>query len=61
MLTKPDDRQALELMAIGWEKTAAERETTLRSQQHPGQSAATYEATCGVRCEIAAKGSGYDH
>jgi hypothetical protein len=57
MLTKPDDRQALELMAIGWEKTADERETTLRSQQHPGQSAGTYEATRGVRCAIAAKGS----
>ena len=58
MLTKPEDRQALELMAIGWEKTADERERTLRSQQHPAQSAGTYEATCDFRCAIEAKGSG---
>jgi hypothetical protein len=45
MLTKPEDRQALELMAIGWEKTADERETTLRSRQHPEQSVGTCEAT----------------
>ena len=60
MLTKPEDRQALELMAIGWEKTAEERETTLRSQQHPEQSAGTYEAIRGSRCAIEAKGSERD-
>jgi hypothetical protein len=60
MLTKPDDRQALELMAIGWEKTADEREATLRGQQHPEQSAGTCEATRGFRGAMEAKGSGPD-
>jgi hypothetical protein len=59
MLTKPEDRQALELMAIGWEKAADERETTLRSRNDPEQSAGA-ESTCGFRCAIAAKGSGCD-
>jgi hypothetical protein len=52
MLTKPEDRQALELMAIGWEKTADERERTLRSRHDPEPSAGPYESTCGFRCEI---------
>jgi hypothetical protein len=60
MLTKPEDRQALELMAIGWEKTADEREATLRSQPNPEQSAGTYEATRGFRCAIEAERSGHD-
>lgn len=60
MLTKPEDRQALELMAIGWEKTADERETTLHGQQHPEQSAGTYGMACGFRSAIEAKGSGRD-
>jgi hypothetical protein len=58
MLTKPEDRQALELMAIGWEKTADKRETTLRSQHHPEQSAGTCEATRGFA--VGAKVSGRD-
>lgn len=34
MLTKPNDTQALELFAIGWDKVADNREAMLRSQQH---------------------------
>lgn len=45
MLTKPDDKQALELMATGWEKSADEREAMLRSQQHPEQSAVSFWRT----------------
>jgi len=60
MLTTPEDRRALELMAIGWEKTADERETILRAQRQPESSAGAYEATCGFRPAIGAKGSGRD-
>jgi len=50
MLTQPEDRQALELMAIGWEKTADERE----GQQHPEHSPGPCEL--GVHCTLEAKG-----
>ena len=58
MLTKPEDRQALELMAIGWEKTADEREATLRGQQHPEQSASTCEADTRFSLRDGGKGVG---
>jgi hypothetical protein len=33
MLTKPTDKQALELMAIGWDKVANNCEAMLRSSE----------------------------
>lgn len=50
ILTEPADKQALELMATGWEKTAEKREVLLRSQQHPGYQPVPDEATCVVPC-----------
>jgi hypothetical protein len=32
-LTKPADKEALELLAIGWDKAAEKREALLRSQE----------------------------
>ena len=33
ILTKPDDKQALELLAIGWDRIAEKREAMLRSKE----------------------------
>ena len=33
MLTKPDDKQALELFATGWDRIADNREAMLRSKE----------------------------
>jgi hypothetical protein len=39
-LTKPDDKQALELFAVGWDRVAKNREAMLRSEgrAEPNQS-----------------------
>jgi hypothetical protein len=41
ILTKPDDKQALELLAIGWERIAEKREAMLRSKEKERQSRAS--------------------
>jgi hypothetical protein len=33
MLTEPADKQALELLAVGWDRTAENREAMLRCEQ----------------------------
>lgn len=52
MLTEADDRQALELMALGWEKTADDRETALRSEHCSETAAGAYELAHGFRRAI---------
>jgi hypothetical protein len=37
LLTKPDDKHALELFAIGWDKLANDREAMLHSERHSEQ------------------------
>jgi hypothetical protein len=37
-LTKPADKQAMELFAIGWDKVAKNREAMLRSKKPPAGS-----------------------
>ena len=37
-LTKPADKEALELLAIGWDRAAEKREAMLRSKEPPAGS-----------------------
>jgi hypothetical protein len=49
LLTKPTDKQALELMAKGWDKSADEREAKLRSSDDLTEATLEPRQPAGVK------------